>query len=240
MSTSDVRSTAPDEKLTGDVSVISVLEGRASSYRMFSRMFLKPLSETDIDEIIESDYAAAAETLAGTGALADGFNDMGRYLRKRNTGTRQLLATDFTMCFDGVEAVGGEVAVPYASIFIGKEALLNQEPRHRAYRIYQTESVKLKAGINLPEDHLSFELEFLSILSDRAAAAYKRGNREETVRNLEVSREFINEHILSWYDLFMERAGKVLKTRFYRGVMKATKGYLELDLSTIADLMDVA
>jgi TorA maturation chaperone TorD len=219
--------------------ILDTLTNRATSYRMFSRLFFKPLDETEIEQLAASDYGTAAKALEETCLLAEGFSDMGRALKKRHTGTRQQLATDFTMCFDGIETVDEQVAVPYASVFLSEKALLNQEPRHEVYRLYRSEAIRLKSGVNLPEDHLSFELEFLAILSDHAAEALRQDDQNEAIRNLELSRAFINEHILSWLDLFRERADRILKTRFYRGTLKATRGYLKLDLATIEDLLEV-
>ncbi|MDR1088598.1 MAG: molecular chaperone TorD family protein [Coriobacteriales bacterium] len=227
--------TIPDKAL-----ITSVLAEREASYRMLSRLYLKPLSEQDIDELAAVDFVAAAKALEEEGLLSKGFNDMGRALTKRHTGTRQQLATDFTMCFDGVEALEGQVAVPYASVFLSEKALLNQEPRHEVYRLFRSESISLKRGVNLPEDHLSFELEFLAILSQRAGEALAAEDADELVRNLELSRSFINEYILIWFPLFRDRALRILKTRFYRGVLEATEGYLELDLTTIDGLMETA
>lgn len=224
--------------------LIDILTGRGNSYRMFSRLFFKPLTTEEIEDLAATDYITIAQSLKEDSPeepnlLAEGFNDMGRDLRKRHTGTRQLLSTDYTMCFDGVDVYEGQVAVPYASVFLGKEELLNQEPQHQVYRIFKSESLGLKSGVDLPEDHLSFELEFLGILSDRAAQALEQDNAQEAIRNLELSRDFIVDNILTWFDLLTERANKILKTRFYRGVLKATKGYLELDLATIEDLIEV-
>ncbi|MDR1421699.1 MAG: molecular chaperone TorD family protein [Coriobacteriales bacterium] len=221
------------------ISPVEVSADRAASYRMFSRIFFKPLDEAEIHRFAAMDYIALAQQLEGTGLLAEGFNDMGRALKRHHTGTRQQLATDYTMCFDGVESLEGEVAVPYASVFISEKALLNQEPRHQVYRVYRDEGIKLDSKIRLPEDHLSFELEFIALLADRAGLALKDDNPSEAIRNLELSREFIDQHIFSWFDLFAKRAEKILKTRFYRGALKATRGYLELDLDTIADLIEI-
>ncbi|NLG09980.1 MAG: molecular chaperone TorD family protein [Coriobacteriaceae bacterium] len=233
MSTSAVMTT--DKKQA----VLEVLRSRAMNYRMFSRLFLRPLTDQDIEDIVAMDLASKAEDLEGTGLLAEGFNDMGRGLNRRNTGTRQQLATDYTMCFDGITTINEKVAVPYASVFLSEEALLYREPRQKVYHLFRAEGIELKQGVNLPEDHLSFELEFLAILSDRAAKALEEGNKENLDRDLELSRTFIHEHILNWYDLFSERAAQMLNTRFYRGLLKATKGYLELDLETIDELEKV-
>jgi len=228
-----VEATAVSAQTLGDV-----LRGRASSYLMFSRLFLKPLSEVDIEELAAMDFIGRSQSLEGTGLLAEGFNDMGRDLLKRNTATRQKLGTDYTMCFDGVATIKGEVAVPYASVFLSEKALLYQEPRTEVYKLFCAEGISLKDNVNLPEDHLSFELEFLAVLSERAAVALEVDDMPEVRRNLELSRSFINEHILTWIGLLFERAEELLTTRFYRGVLKATTGYLELDLETISEIME--
>ncbi|MDR1713717.1 MAG: molecular chaperone TorD family protein [Coriobacteriales bacterium] len=220
-----------------EISLAEVLKGRSDSYRMLSRLFLKPLTEEDIETLAAQNMTVTAEALGGEGLLAEGFNDMGRFLAKRNTGTRQKLATDYTMCFDGVSTVGELVAVPYASVFIGELAELYQKPRAEVFKLFREEGMSLKSGVNLPEDHISFELEFLAILSDRAATALADGDKAAAVRDLELSRDFINEHILTWYGLLAERAAQLLQTRFYRGLLKATQGYLDLDQETIADLL---
>ncbi|MDR0513800.1 MAG: molecular chaperone TorD family protein [Coriobacteriaceae bacterium] len=236
MSTSDTSGVTAQE---GEGSTLEgLLAGRALSYRMFSRLFLKPLSEADIEELDAMDLVARSQELGGESLLAAGFNDMGRGLRKRNTATRQKLATDFTMCFDGVETFDEKVAVPYASIFLGEKALFNQEPRNEVYRLFKSEGISLKGGVNLPEDHLSFELEFLAVLSDRATAALEAGDTEEAHRILDLSADFINGHILTWIGLLADRAAQILRTRFYRGLLAATQGYLELDLETIADVKE--
>ena len=95
--------------------IIDLLKGRATSYRMFSRLFLKPLSDTDIDTIVVADYASLASQLDDSELLAEGFTDIGRSLARRHTGTRQELATDYTMCFDGIDTIDEQVAVPYES-----------------------------------------------------------------------------------------------------------------------------
>jgi TorA maturation chaperone TorD len=231
-----------------------VLSGRADSYRLFSRLYLKPLSADEVDsfaaidfcglagqmktgEAGEEDQAAQTVGAGSTDLLAEGFNDMGKALRKRHTGTVQQLATDYTMCFDGVSSVEGQVCVPYASVFLSEKALLNQEPRQKVYRIFKAEGVKLNSGINLPEDHMAFELEFLAMLSERANSALDKGDKASALSDLELSKSFICDHILTWYDLLWQRALHMVKTRFYRGMMKAAKGYLTDDLTTLDDLI---
>ena len=42
----------------------------------------------------------------------------------------------------------------------------------------------------------------------------------------------------SWFTDFASLASRLLSTRFYRGVLKVTEGFFELDGETVADLLD--
>ena len=62
--------------------------------------------------------------------------------------------------------------------------------------------------------------EFLVVLSDRIIAALEAGDDAEALRQVRVSRAFLADHILSWFDTFQDLALLLLETRFYRGVLK--------------------
>ncbi|MDR3136333.1 MAG: molecular chaperone TorD family protein [Coriobacteriales bacterium] len=215
--------------------LIDVLRSRSEFYLMLARFYAKPLTQSDIDRLREVDYS---KTGAGEPLIEAGFNDIARFLRRQHTGIRQQLATDFTMTFDGVATWEDKVAVPYASVFLSEEGLLAREPRNEVFLLFKKEALRLKEGVNLPEDHLSFELEFLSIMSLRSVDALKADDREQALRNLKISANFIREHLLTWFEMLNDRAMQLLETRFYQGVLKITKGYLNMDLVTIADLVD--
>ena len=229
--------------IAGDSAVgadlLEILAGRSSSYRMFSRLFLKPLTQEDVESLAAMNLESLADVL-GPGELAAGFNDMGRGLHRRHTGTTRLLATDFTMCFDGLATLHECTAVPYASVFIGEKtkekAELFQAPRQADRRAYAREGIAIDADLHLPDDHLSFELSFLADLSGKMEEAYRAGAIEEVVRLIEVSQQFRTGHILSWYDEFSDLASRIVETRFYRGVLRATGGYLRADGDTLEEL----
>lgn len=221
-----------------------VLTGRAQTYRLLSRLFLRPLDEGEIAALAAEGLEARAGAFDAEGLLARGYNDMGRGLHRRHTGTAKLLGTDFTMAFDGVASLRDERAVPYASVFIGAKtgdkAELFQAPRAADRAAYRREGVKVDESLNLPDDHLSFELSFMADLSDKTAAALAAGDGPEALRLIDVSDEFRREHILAWYGLFFDLAMQLVQTRFYRGVLEATFGYLELDGEVLADLREEA
>ena len=101
-------------------------------------------------------------------AFRDGLNDMVRYLRKRNTGTRQELACDFTSAFAGTKTYAGKSAVPYESVFTSEDGLLCQEAYHEVHAAYRREALHKRDGITFPDDHLSFMCQFMATLSRRS------------------------------------------------------------------------
>ena len=220
-------------------SINEVFDNRASSYRLFSRLFLKPLAAEEVDALAYMELEKAAADMT-EGLLAQGFNDMGRGLHRRHTGTQRLLSTDWTMVFDGVRSYNGQVAVPNASLFagsiVGENAVFFQEPRGNDLKVYRAEGILPDAGLHLPEDHLSFELSFMADVSDKMATALAAGNAEEVLRLIDVSEDFRTNHILSWYPQFFDLAMKMVETRFYRGVLRATFGFLQMDGDTLAEL----
>ena len=215
--------------------MIAALEGRAAFYDFLAAVYYLPLKAEQIENIAAMDLSAYADV---NELFAEGLNDMTRYLNKRNTGTRQELAVDFTSAFAGTNAWKGKYAVPYESVFTSEGGLLFQNAYHEVFRLYRENRVARKEGYDFPDDHLSFMFEFLVILSNRAVEALKAGDKATAYQQFDISRKFIHDHILSWFDPFQELALCLLKTRFYRGILKVTKGFVQFDDQLLSELME--
>ena len=214
----------------------AALEARASFYETLAALYFMPLKQEQVDAMAAADFSAYADLNAD---FADGVNDITRYLRKRNTGTRDELAVDFTGAFAGVKAYEGKVAVPYKSVFTNVDGLLYQEGFEDVYRAFKSECVRKRPGLDYPDDHLSFMCEFMALLSRRAERALAAGDSARALHEVQVSRQFLDDNILSWFDAFMARANLLVKTRFYCGVLKITRGFFALDRETLDDLAAV-
>ena len=213
----------------------AVLEARASFYETLASLYFKPLTQKQIDAMAAADFSAYADV---NDVFAEGLNDMARYLRRRNSGTRQELAVDFTGAFAGTSAYEGKTAVPYKSVFTSDKGLMYQEGYQEVFTAFKHEAVKRRAGLDWPDDHLSFMCQFMAILSRRASRALEQGDVSGAVHDLEASREFLERHMASWFTDFASLASRLLSTRFYRGVLKVTEGFFKLDGETVADLLD--
>ena len=227
---------APEQEGLLSPEVAAALESRALFYETLASLYFNPLKQEQVDSMAEADFSVYADVNED---FAAGLNDITRYLHKRNTGTRDALAVDFTGAFAGVKAYEGKVAVPYKSVFTSSDGLLYQEGYQDVYKAFKAECVKKREGLDWPDDHLSFMCEFMALLSRRAAQALAGDDAPRALHELEVSRDFLDANILSWFEDFAARANLLLKTRFYRGVIKITRGFFAFDRETLDDLVEV-
>lgn len=212
--------------------LVEELRGRSRIYRLLYRLYYWPFSQDeldaiDIDELEELSHCEDAPLMAA------GFNDMYRHLRRRHTGTREELNADFTRSFMGGATYKGLACQPYASLFISDKGQIMGEPRNRARATYKRHRVKLADGVDLPEDHLSFECEFMAVLGERAADALEAGRSREAAELLDEQQAFLSQQMLTWTDRFFNLSAELVRSRFYRGVVRMTKGFLDSEAATI-------
>lgn len=213
-----------------------MLAARSEYYRMLKDLYFRAPTQEEIDAMAQTDFA---ELRAGReeSLLAEGFDDIFRYLRKRNTGTRQELSADYTGAFLGTKVRDGNQAMPYESLFRDESGLLMRQPRNEVYHFYKQANVMLKGDLNIPEDHLAFEFEFMAILCDRAADHLAEGDLDGCRKQIELQSEFFESHIASWFGEFYDRAMGFVETRFYRGVLKITKAFLEGERDALDEML---
>ena len=142
---------AADEAVVTE-DMIAALKGRAAFYDLLAAIYFRPLTAEQIDNIAEMDWSEYADV---NELFADGVNDITRYLRKRNSGTRQALAVDFTSAFAGTSSWKGRDAVPYESVHTSEEGLMFQDAYHEVFQLYKANHVAKAEGYDFPHDHLS-------------------------------------------------------------------------------------
>lgn len=201
----------------------SLLEGNAAFLNMLARLYYKPLSQEELEAVAALDMD---EFDFDDPRVAEGLKESITYLRAGGTTLRQDVNVDYTSAFYGINSYEGKVAHPCESVFTGEEGLLMQAETRAVYRIYKSEGIKKEDDLGVPDDHLSFELQFLAKMCTRAAEALAMGDVAEAIRNMKVQLAFLDEHILVWYPKMKAVAMHLLLTPFYFGVLKATDGYL--------------
>jgi putative dimethyl sulfoxide reductase chaperone len=214
--------------------VVCVNAGRAQFYRTLASLYFKELTQARIDALAKETFEGLD---GGERLLYEGYEDLRRYLKHTDSGTRQELACDYAHTFLAAGNYDERMAVPYESVFTSESGLLMQEARDDVYRMYCAEHLGVSRRSREPEDHISFELEFMAHLAERCNEASEGGDICEAARLMEVARRFHEHHLLNWADAFCDAVQGCARTRFYRGVAKITRGYIYLDREVIEDVL---
>lgn len=215
--------------------LIEVNAARAAYYRMLGELYFRELTQQQVDHLASMDFAG----MAGDNALiAEGYEDMRRYLRHANSGTRQALACDYAHTFLAAGNYETFAATPYESVFTSELGLMMQDARDAVYKMYCEQHIQPQADLHMPEDHISFEFEFLATVIERTNAALLENNLDRACELAETAGKFHQEHQLNWIDDLCDAVLDVAETRFYRGVAKATRGFVHMDTEVIADELD--
>ena len=203
--------------------LIALNEGRAALYRTLAHLYFTEVSEAQVEHMASQDFAGMS---GGDPLIAEGFEDIRRYLRKRDTGTRQELAVDYAHTFLAAGNYESFAATPYESVFTSETGLLMQDARDEVYKMYCAEHVQPSESLHTPEDHVTFEFEFVATLLERTNDALRVGNAEEALRYARTAQEFNEKHQLNWIDDLCDAVMDCAQTRFYRGLSKVTRGWV--------------
>ena len=79
---------------------------------------------------------------------------------------------------------------------------------------------------------------FQALLASRAVRSLEANDAECALEQVRLSQHVLHDHILSWFDDFEELALRLVKTRFYRGVLKMSKGFFLFDAEVLADMAE--
>ncbi len=196
---------------------------RKGFYEFLASMYKLELTDEQIETLAKQDLPADAEYVGA------GYATVKEYLRHRDAGTRQELAVDYARVFLCAGMYEQLMAPPYESVYTSEEHLLMQDARDSAVAFYLGEELGLPADNTTPEDHLSFEFQFMAKLIERASAALDAGDEARYAELCAKQRAFFDEHLVNWVPRLCADVRAYAQTAFYRGVADITEGFLQLE-----------
>ena len=229
----DTTQTAEREELASQL--VEVNRGRASFYRMLAQLYFTELTAEQVKHLAGMDFSGMS---GDDETIAEGYADIRRYLRHANGGTRQELACDYAHTFLAAGNYETFAATPYESVFTSEMGLLMQEARDEVYKTFCSQHIQPDESLHLPEDHISFEFEFVATMLDRINDAILDGAFGHACELAQVVSDFHRDHQLNWIDDLCDSIDDVAQTRFYKGVGKVTRGFVHADTEVIADEID--
>ena len=121
---------------------------------------------------------------------------------------------DYLRLFSGLRKT---LAPPWESVYLSPGRRVFQEPALAVRRAYLEAALAHDQMFQVPDDHLSLELEFVASLAARAAAAQESGDTAEADRAAATQRQFVAEHLGRWVSAFADDVRLHARTEFWRG-----------------------
>lgn len=197
----------------------------AGTYRFLSTVLFKELNEEAIAELAQADYPNDT----GNAHLDQGYRMIRRYFAFSATDRRGQLACEYARIFlaAGVYTKDRRTAIPYESVFTSEEHIMMQESRDDVVARFREDGFLVDPALHEPEDHLSFEFEYLSSMNDRALACAQAKDKPGLRRNVVRQLQFIDQHLLNWIPELRDVAEEFAKLTFYPGMLYVAQGALE-------------
>ena len=209
---------------------------RAGYYRYLSRLFYRELDEELLEQLgCGGAVLPLTEDLSDTErAFARGSNKMAKYVQARNADTLTQSKCDYARVFLGAGSTTDDPVSPFESVYTSEEHLLMQGARDDMFRTLIAEGLTLDDDYNMPEDHISFEFQYLAHLLDREQRAAAAGDVAQADAAAQQVRAFFEQHIANWVPRFCVAAEELAHTSFYRGLCECTAAWVHLEQEAYA------
>ncbi|HEX2912398.1 MAG TPA: molecular chaperone TorD family protein [Chloroflexia bacterium] len=195
-----------------------VAAARAGGYRLLARFFTR-----EVDEPLLAFLRENPDFLPGV--KLPGAEEQAGWLHSLNVEYSRLLLLN---------------VYPYASIYTGREMLLNTEETDRVRRFYTLygfdHSTFGTGGGNLLPDHLAVELSFLAFLGEEESESWRKNNPARAEFLASVEQTFLTEFLLSWLPVFAVALKRSGTSGFYGAVAEQCLSFACQDFEYLSNL----
>lgn len=133
------------------------------------------------------------------------------------------LRNDYMALFVGLEQVD---APPWESVYLSQDHLLFEEQTLEVRNAYAAYGLQIPKLDREPDDHIGFELLFLSHLLEQAAQAVADDDTPAVQDRLVAARDFLRSHPQQWVAEFAGRVDRFASDDYYRGLVFLLLGSL--------------
>lgn len=189
-------------------------------FRFLSRAYLEPPTEEWLSRVKEEDMFSEWP-LPGRDHMAEGLRRMSAYFSDWRPDDLDRVKEDFTRLFIGLEST---LASPYQSVYIGRDHILFDQSTLVIRDVYTRFGLEISNRGTEPDDHIGYELEFVSLLCQKTVDAINSEDRLSAAEFQQAARAFIREHLLNWIQPFTEKVIAAAQTDYFKGVAYLTRG----------------
>lgn len=202
-------------------------------YNLLGRIYRIEVDQPMLEQLKEMQFP----TECGDAAPTLGFRKLRAYLSRDGENQLTDLAVDYARVFLGAGEQEGLIAYPCESVYTSPEHLIMQDARDQVVQLFHSKGLDKAEGLDLPEDHLGLELEFMARMCRETQQAIAQGEWLAIASSLEEQREFIARHLFNWVPKFCADVKARAETEFYQAVASITEAFLRLDGEMLGSLI---
>ena len=210
---------------------ITLMANRENMYQLLGRIYKLEVDQTLLEHMLHMQFSN--ECSCSATELEEGYRMFEAYLRQPKLDVLTELAVDYASVFLGAGIAEGTVAYPYESVYTSTERLIMQDARDKVLAIYREKGLDKNESLDIPEDHIGLELEFMAYLCHEAKEALVLKDWDTASASLMLQKSFLEQHLRNWVPEFCSDIQKCSQIDFYKAVGKMTNGYLLLDTQII-------
>lgn len=210
-----------------------LISNRENLYRFLGHIYQSEADQTLLDQMQNMSFPSEC----GEDDLSAGYRMIEQYFRHPGSDPLTDLSVDYARVFLGAGIAGDDAAYPYESVYTSPKRLIMQDARDQAVAAYRAKGLALAETLDIPEDHIALELEFMAHLCREAQQALAVQDWLSVSTCLQEQMDFLEQHLLNWIPAFCADVGKFAGTEFYKAVAKVTHGYLCLERNILADMI---
>lgn len=220
--------------------IISIMQGREVTYAAMSDLFLSLIEVKHIKmlENLMPMYEEMAENTDnqhikyGVSRLSEVVKE---YKNSDDTARNNLLM-DYSREYSRLFCLGNAVAIS-ESVYVSPLHLTMQEQEMEVSNLYKACNFDMKHTANEPQDHLSYELMFMSFLSKGTYQNIEKVNTAQADSLINLQKSFIKNHLLNWLGYFLSSVKKYKEgDRLYYPLSCLLLGFIEEDSAFLETL----
>lgn len=228
---------------TQTISSAELARTRAKLYEFMSVQYLRPLEPDFLKFLAEwvslqVEPGGLGEWLSermrnGLAALDEFFKNQGG---KSWEELAEAISVDFVRLFRGVKEHYSPPP-PYESVYREEAGRVFGDATMAVLKEYRRFGYDLAFELkNEPPDHISFELEFMSILCSREAEAWEKADDDDALYLRGAQREFSSGHLLTWLPELCRKVDESDRAGFFSGLARFTEGWVAFDFEHHIDI----
>ncbi len=220
-------------------------ELRSNIYKLLSRPFRLESTKEFLGDFhrylpVFEEYATNYSHINGSDILNEGIS-LAKQALYSPLPTKELI-DEHERVFAAVflSILNGNSVTPHESVYLSTAGKAMQQERDDVLETYCCEKIRPDRSVfNEPEDHISTELTFISVLSSQTAMAINAGEHTLAEQKIQAQKNFLQNHLCKWVG---DAAADIAKSAgmlkdglhyradvYYTAIAMITHGYALLD-----------